>query len=56
MVWHVGSFNLLNVLAKVSISDVQRAGELVFAIFFIVTLSDPEAVFTRCSLFSEFRP
>ena len=50
------SSNLLNVLAKGSISDVSRGVELAFAIFFMVTLSDPEVFFKRCSLFSEFRP
>ena len=52
----VKSSNLLNVLVKRSISDVWRGVELVFAIFFMVTLSDQEAVLKGCSLFPEFRP
>ena len=43
--------NLLNVIAKGSISDVWRGVELASAIYFMVILSDPEKVFKRCSLF-----
>ena len=52
----VNRSNLLNVFAKVSISDVWCGVEFAYAIFFMVTLSDPEIFFKRCSLFSEFRP
>ena len=51
----VSSSNLLNVLVKGSISDVWPGVGLVFAIFFMVTLPDPEVFFKRCSLFSEFK-
>ena len=48
--WHVWSSNLLNVLAKGSISDVWQGAELAFAVFFMVTLCDHEVDFKRCYL------
>ena len=49
LVWHVEICNLLTVLVNGFISDGLHGVDIAIAIIFMVT--DPEAVFKRCSLF-----